>query len=241
MTGQDQQISDALREMAAQARTPRLRTDIAWRAGRRRRRTALTAATASVTGAAVAAVAVPLAVAGRPAPSGSHSVPPLATGTAGPGYHVSLGPPEVAQYFPSKSMVALQQVASVSRKSCPNESHSVPGNTPGTCFFVTGPILTAKIESIGVVRERGVHQGGGQPVYTIAVTIAPANPAQFRALTAKLGRIRSAPRNELAWIKGGVVVDNPSTEGQLPDSFWLSVPGSQTKAHLEQVAAVLEG
>ena len=159
MSGPQEMIADALREIAAQAGAPRPMADAAWRAGRRRRLAALTAS--AVAGAAVIVAAVlllPLAAHGQP-PSRPASQP-------GPAAPVSL-----------RSPIQFRQVAAISNAPCPAGSRGLPGSLPDSaapaCFYLTGAGMTVTaVQSAQVVPsgtggyllEHRPHPGPDGPV-----------------------------------------------------------------------------
>jgi hypothetical protein len=244
MTGQHEQIADALREMADQAAAPRMSIDAAWRAGRRRRRSTMTASVASAAGVIAAAALVPFAVA-----SGSgHSAP----GAAGRGSvrwthtpvstPIHLGP---LMSFPAGkpvhvrpvAKVQFSQVSLVAGQPCPRGSHGVPGISHHTCYYLTGKPVTADVLYATVVRVPGTKIVG-PPAYTIDIGIVPSAATALDALMSRI-KHQPPPRDEIAWITHGVVVVTPATVGLVPSSFQLGTNGD--RAAQQQLVNEIEG
>ena len=173
VSGPEEMIADALREIAAQAGAPRPMADAAWRAGRRRRLAALTASAVAGAAAIVAAVLLlPLAAHGQP-PSRPPSQQELAP--------VSL-----------RSPIQFRQVAAISNASCPAGSRGLPGSLPGStapaCFYLTGTGMTVTaLQSAQVVPsgtggyqlEHRPHPGPDGPVCgPDPAGLRPAQPSQ---------------------------------------------------------------
>jgi hypothetical protein len=243
MTGQHEQIADALREMADKAASPRMRIDAAWRAGRRRRRGTMTASVASVAGAVAAAALVPFAVTG----GSGHSAPGAAA--LGPAAHRTW-PQKVSSDFPGPitfphgkpiyvspvAQVRFSQVSRIVDKPCPPGSHGVPSLSGHACYYLTSKGMTAAILMAGVARIPGAMLEG-KPAYTVDITVAPADEARCAALTADLSQL-AKPHNELAWIVHNKVLANPVIEGRMPASFQFTQPGG--KAQQQQFVNELE-
>ncbi len=121
MSGPEEMIADALREIAARAGAPRPMADAAWRAGRRRRLAALTASALAGAAAIVAAVLLSLAAADGPA----HGQPP-----SRPASQQELAPISL------RSPIQFRQVAAISNASCPAGSRGLPGSTAPGCVFL---------------------------------------------------------------------------------------------------------
>ncbi len=186
-------IADALREIAAEAPTPRPMAGAAWQAGRRRRWRGLAAAVTAGAGAIAVVIVLILAVLGSPAASGGG--PTLA---AGP---VSLNTP-----------IQFRQVASISMHACPSGSSGLPGPPASpngvfkaACYRFTSKRLTVTgLESAAVV-----HQPGRG--YLLDIRFTPGDTARFAALTRELAGLPT-PHCQLAVIVGGRVISSPTVE-----------------------------
>ena len=215
MSGPEEMIADALREIAAQAGAPRAMADAAWRAGRRRRLAALTAS--AVAGAAVIVAAVlllPLAAHGQP-PSRSPSQQELAP--------VSL-----------RSPIQFRQVAAISNASCPAGSRGLPGRLPDSaapaCFYLTGTGMTVtEVQSAQVVPS-------GTGGYLLEIILTRAQTGPFAALTLKVSGLPS-PRNRVAIIIDGRVIADPVVQGAIPGGN-AQITG-YTRAQAESLLASL--
>ena len=116
MSGPEEMIADALREIAAQAGAPRPMAEAAWRAGRRRRLAALTASAVAGAAAIVAAVLLlPLAAHGP-----AHGQPPLS----------QVSQPGPATPIHLRSPIQFRPVVSFSDASCPAGSGGWPASMP---------------------------------------------------------------------------------------------------------------
>ena len=201
MSGPQEMIADALREIAAQAGAPRPMADAAWRAGRRRRLAALTASAVAGAAAIVAAVLLPLAAHGQP-PSRPASQP-------GPAAPVSL-----------RSPIQFRQVAAITDAPCPAGSGGLPGSLLGSgapaCFHLTGAGMT-----VTTVRSAQVTRSGTGG-YVLELDLTPAEASRFAALTRQLSGL-PGPRDELAVVIGGRVIDDPAVMG--------TITGGQTQIH----------
>ena len=217
MSGPEEMIADALREIAAQAGAPRAMADAAWRAGRRRRLAALTAS--AVAGAAVIVAAVlllPLAAHGQP-PSRPASQP-------GPAAPVSL-----------RSPIQFRQVAAISNASCPAGSGGLPGSPPGSaapaCFYLTGTGMTVTaVQSAQVVPS---DTGG----YQLDIVLTPAQTGTFAALTRQVSGLPS-PRDQVAIIIDGRVIADPVVQSAIPGGK-AQISGLGTRAQAESLLASL--
>jgi hypothetical protein len=120
VSGPEEMIADALREIAAEAGPPGPMAEAAWRAGRRRRLAALTASAVTAAAVLVAAVLLPLAAHGGPA----HRQPPAPASQQGPAALIRL-----------RSPIQFRQVAAMTHAPCPAGSggcsiaRSVPAST----------------------------------------------------------------------------------------------------------------
>lgn len=191
MSGPEQMIAEALREIADQAGAPRPMADAAWRAGRRRRLAALTAS--AVTAAAVLAGAVLLPLAAHGGPAAPASQP-------GPAAPVSL-----------RSPIQFRQVAAISNEPCPAvmNAKAVPDGA-SACLYLTGRGLTvATVRSAVLVRT-----GTGQ--YVLYLTLTRAQTRRFAALTGRISGLEN-PRDQLAVIAGGRLITHPAIQGPITD------------------------
>jgi preprotein translocase subunit SecD len=205
VNGPEPLIADALREIAAEAPTPRPMADTAWQAGRRRRLSRVSTAASAGAGAIAAAIALPLAMAGSPGQS-----PSVLTGPTLP---VSLTMP-----------IKFRQVAAISIGACPSGSGGLSGpvTSSGTnpaqfisktaCYRFTSKGMTVTGLKSAVV----VNQPGGG--YLLDITFRPGDATRFAALTRELAG-QPSPHCQLAAIVGGHVmsapiVEQPITQGQ---------------------------
>ena len=215
MSGPEEMIADALREIAAQAGAPRPMADAAWRAGRRRRLAALTASAVAGAAAIVAAVLLPLAAHGQPP-----SRPPSQQGPA----PISL-----------RSPIQFRQVAAISNASCPAGSRGLPGSLPDSaapaCFYLTGTGMTVTALQSAQVIPSGT---GG---YLLKIVLSPAQTGPFAALTRKLSGLPS-PRDQLAVIIDGRVIADPAVQGPITGGK-AEIPGFATRAQAESLLSSL--
>ena len=216
MSGPEEMIADALREIAAQAGAPRAMADAAWRAGRRRRLAALTASAVAGAAAIVAAVLLlPLAAHGQP-PSRPVSQP---------------GPAPVSL----RSPIQFRQVAAISNASCPAGSGGLPGSLPGSaaraCFYLTGTGMTVT----AVQSAQVVPSGTGGYMLDIVLTRAQTGP--FAALTLKVSGLPS-PRDQVAIIIDGRVIADPVVQGAVPGGN-AQISGLGTRAQAESLLVFL--
>jgi hypothetical protein len=205
MNGDNERIGAALREMAEQAGPPRLDPGAAWRAGRRRRLAALTASAGSM---ATAAALVPLLLLG------------VLTGPAQPGKVKQLRPAAASPH----PAIEFRQVGRVVDKPCPPGSPGLPGTSRHVCYHLTSTGMTARIESARVVPVPGMRAS-----FEINASLMPAYRHRFEALTAGLVHQHS-PRNRMATIAHGVVIDSPRVIGALSGSFQLSTWSTRAAA-----------
>ena len=211
MSGPEEMIAGALREIAAQAGAPRPMADAAWRAGRRRRLAALTASAVAGAAAIVAAVLLPLAAHGQPP-----SRPPSQPGPA----PISL-----------RSPIQFRQVAAISDASCPAGSRGLPGTLPDSpapaCFYLTGTGITVTALQSAQVIPSGT---GG---YLLKTVLSPAQTGPLAALTGKLSGLPS-PRDQLAVIIDGRVIADPAVQGPITGGK-AEIPGFATRAQAESL------
>jgi hypothetical protein len=197
VSGPEQMIAEALREIADQAGAPRPMADAAWRAGRRRRLAALT--TAAVTAAAVlaAAVLLPLAAHGGPA----HRQPPAPASQPGPAAPVSL-----------RSPIQFRQVAAMSNEPCPavTTAKALPDSAARACIYLTGRGLTVTTVRSAVL----VRTGTGQ--YVLYLTLTRAQARRFAALTRRISGLEN-PRDQLAVTADGRLITHPVIQGPITD------------------------
>jgi hypothetical protein len=217
MSGPEEMIADALREIAAQAGAPRPMADAAWRAGRRRRRlAALTASAAAGAAVIVAAVLLPLAAHGQ-----LPSRPPSPPGPAAP---VSL-----------RSPIQFRQVAAISDASCPAGSGGLPGSLPDSaapaCVYLTGTGMTVTAVQSAQVAPSGT---GG---YLLDIVLTPAQTGPFAALTRQVSGLPS-PRDQLAVIIDGRVIADPAVQSAIPGGN-AQISGFATRAQAESLLASL--
>jgi hypothetical protein len=211
VSGPEEMIADALREIAAQAGAPRPMADAAWRAGRRRRLAALTASAAAGAAAIVAAVLLPLAAHGQP-PSRSAS---------------QQGPTPVSL----RSPIQFRQVAAISNASCPAGSGGLPGTLPDSaapaCFYLTGTGMTVTaLQSAQVIPS-------GTGSYLLEIVLPPAQTGPFAALTRQLSGLPS-PRDQLAIIIDGRVIADPAVQSAITGGT-AEIPGFATRAQAESL------
>jgi hypothetical protein len=215
MSGPEEMIADALREIAAQAGVPRPMADAAWRAGRRRRLAGLTAS--AVAGAAVIVAAVlllPLAAHGQP-PSRPASQP---------------GPAPVSL----RSPIQFRQVAAISNAPCPAGSGGLPG-TPDSaapaCFYLTGTGMTVTAVQSAQVVPSGT---GG---YQLDIVLTRAQTGPFAALTRQVTGLPS-PRDQVAIIIDGRVIADPVVQSAIPGGN-AQITGFATRAQAESLLSSL--
>jgi hypothetical protein len=189
-------IAAALRDIAAQAGTPRPMADAAWRAGRRRRLAALTASAVAAAAVLVAAVLLPLAAHGSPARGQPPSTPASGQGQAA---LISL-----------RSPIQFRQVAAISDAPCPAGSAGLPDSAAHACIYLTGTGMTVTTVQGAQVAPTGTGQ------YVLSLVLTPAQTGPFTALTRRLSGLRS-PRDQLAVIVGGRVIAHPAVVGPITD------------------------
>ncbi len=215
MSGPQEMIADALREIAAQARVPWPMADAAWRAGRRRRLAALTASAVAGAAAIVAAVLLPLAAHGPP-PSRPQS---------------QQGPTPVSL----RSPIQFRQVAAISNASCPAGSGGLPGTLPDSaapaCVYLTGTGMTVTVLQSAQV----IPSGSGGYLLEIGFTRAETGP--FAALTLRLSGLPS-PRDQLAVIIDGRVIAHPAVQAAIPGGT-AQIAGFATRAQAESLLSSL--
>jgi hypothetical protein len=215
VSGPQEMIADALREIAAQARAPRPMADAAWRAGRRRRLAALTASAVAGAAAIVAAVLLPLAAHGQPP-----SRPPSLQGPT----PVSL-----------RSPIQFRQVAAISNASCPAGSGGLPGTLPDSaapaCVYLTGTGMTVTVLQSAQV----IPSGSGGYLLEIGFTRLETGP--FAALTLRLSGLPS-PRDQLAVIIDGRVIAHPAVQAAIPGGT-AQIAGFATRAQAESLLSSL--
>jgi hypothetical protein len=215
VSGPEEMIADALREIADQAGAPRAMADAAWRAGRRRL-AALT--TSAVAGAAVivAAVLLPLAAHGQPP-----SRPPS-----------QQGPTPIIL----RSPIQFRQVAAISNASCPAGSGGLPGTLPDSaapaCFYLTGTGMTVTVLQSAQV----IPSGTGS--YLLEIGFTPAQTGPFAALTRKLPGLPS-PRDQLAVIIHGRVIADPAVQSTITGGT-AQIAGFATRAQAESLLSSLQ-
>lgn len=213
MSGPQEMIADALREIAAQAGAPRPMADAAWRAGRRRRLAALAASAVAGAAAIVAAVLLlPLAGHGEP-PSPSASPP-------GPAAPISLRLP-----------IQFRQVAAITGAPCPAGTGGLPGSGTPACIYLTGTGMTVTaLQSAQVVPS-------GTGSYLLEMVLPPAEKGRFAALTRKVSGLPS-PRDQIAIIIGGRVLVHPAVQGAITDGS-AEIAGFATRAQAESLLSSL--
>jgi len=195
VSGPEQMIADALREIADQAGTPRPMADAAWRAGRRRRLAALTASMVTAAAVLVAAVLLPLAAHGGPA----HRQPPPSASQQGPAAPVSL-----------RSPIQFRQVAAMSPAPCPAVSKRLLVSAERACIYLTRRGLTVTTVRSAVL----VRTGTGQ--YVLYLTLTRAQTRRFAALTRRISGLET-PRDQLAVIADGRLISHPAIQGAITD------------------------
>jgi hypothetical protein len=212
VSGPQEMIADALREIAAQAKAPRPMAEAAWRAGRRRRLAALTLSAMAGAAAIMAAVLLPLA---------AHSQPPLRPASPpGPAAPVSL-----------RSPIQFQQVAAITGGPCPAGTRGLPGSGTPACVYLTGTGMTVTaLQSAQVVPS-------GTGSYQLDMVLTPAEKGPFAALTRKVSGLPS-PHNQLAIVIGGRVIDHPAVQGPVPGGA-AQISGFATRAQAESLLSSL--
>ena len=164
---------------------------------------------------------LPLAAVGGPAhgqlPSGPASQP-------GPAAPISL-----------RSPIQFRQVAAISNASCPAGSRGLPGRLPDSaapaCFYLTGTGMTVTAVQSARVTQSG--DGG----YVLEIGFTPAQTGPFAALTRKLSGLPS-PRDQLAVIIDGRVIDDPAVQGPITGGT-AEIAGFATRAQAESLLASL--
>jgi hypothetical protein len=212
VSGPQEMIADALRGIAAQAGAPGPMAGAAWRAGRRRRLAALTASAVAGAAVTVAAVLLPLA---------AHSQPPARPASPpGPAAPVSL-----------RSPIQFRQVAGVTGAPCPAGSGGLPGSLLGSgtpaCFHLTGAGMT-----VTTVRSAQVTHAETDG-YVLELDLTPAQASRFAALTRQLSGL-PGPRDELAVVIGGRVIDYPAVTGTITGGQ-APIHGFATRAQAESL------
>jgi hypothetical protein len=217
VSGPEEMIADALREIAAEAGAPGPMADAAWRAGRRRRLAALTASAVTAAAVLVAAVLLPLAAHGGPA----HRQPSASASQQGPAAPIRLRAP-----------IQFRQVAAISPAACPAGSGRLPDSTAPACIYLTNTGLTVTtVRSAQVVRT-----GAGQ--YALHLVLTRAQTGPFAALTRKLSGLGlRSPRDQLAVIVAGRVITHPAVIGAITDGSPQIV--FATRAQAESVLSSL--
>lgn len=209
MSGPDQLIADALREIAGQAATPRPMADAAWQAGRRRRLRVIAAGAAGVASAVAAAVL-------------------LLTPAGGLGHSGNTGPAvQAVAPIRLQSPIQFRQVATIGTAPCAAGPAALPGRTAHDCYYLTGTaMIVTTVESAQVT-------GSGTGQYVLTFSLTPADTGPLAALTRELAGLPS-PRDQLAIIISGHVIAHPSvvspiTRGQ------VKISGFATHAQAERV------
>ena len=217
MSGPEQMIADALREIAGQAGTPRPMADAAWRAGRRRRLAALAASAAAGAVAIVAAVLVSLTAHGGPA----HGQLPLSQASQqGPAAPIHL-----------RSPIQFWQVAAISSTACPPGSGWRPVGAAPACIYLTSTgMILATVQGVQVVPS-------GTGGYLLDIVLTPADTGPFAALTREVSGLPS-PHNQLAIIIDGRVIDHPAVQGPITDGT-AQISGFATRAQAESLLTSL--
>jgi hypothetical protein len=219
VTGPEPLITDALREIAAEAPAPRRMADAAWQAGRRRRWRGRAAAVTAGAGAIAAVIALILTVLGSPAPPSGQ--PTLA---AGP---VSLSAP-----------IQFRQVAAISMHACRSGSPGLAGPVNGPaganpsstspCYRFTSKGMTVtRLKSAAVAQQ----PGGG---YLLLIHFLPGDAARFAALTSQLVGLPS-PHCQLAIIVGGRVISAPTVDAEVNPGGGAQITGFTSRAQVENL------
>jgi hypothetical protein len=219
VTGPEPLITDALREIAAEAPAPRRMADAAWQAGRRRRWRGRAAAVTAGAGAIAAVIALILTVLGSPAPPSGQ--PTLA---AGP---VSLSAP-----------IQFRQVAAISMHACRSGSPGLAGPVNGPaganpsstspCYRFTSKGMTVtRLKSAAVAQQ----PGGG---YLLLIRFLPGDAARFAALTSQLVGLPS-PHCQLAIIVGGRVISAPTVDAEVNPGGGAQITGFTSRAQVENL------
>jgi hypothetical protein len=200
VSGPEQLIAEALREIADQPPPPPgPMADAAWRAGRRRRLAALTAAAVTAAAVLVAAVLLPLAAHGGPA----HRQPPPPASQPGPAAPVSL-----------RSPIHFRQVAAMSNEPCPavTKANALPDSAApaSACIYLTGRGLTVTTVRSAIL----VRTGTGR--YVLYLTLTQAQTRRFADLTRRISGLEN-PRDQLAVIADGRLISHPAIQGPITD------------------------
>jgi hypothetical protein len=209
-------IADALAEIGEQATRPRLRSDAAWRAGRRRRLRSRAASAAGAAGVAAAAAVLPLTLTGGPSRPG----PGPAAGAP-----VLLATP-----------IQVRQIAAIAPSGpghCRVTPRQVPDASGKLCFRLTKTGMTVLgVESIRVKPDAA---GGSM----LLIRLTPADSKAFGRLTRRLAGL-PAPRHLLAFIVRDRVVFQPTVQGAVTSGNVELVSGI-SQARAEHLLAELAG
>jgi SecDF, P1 head subdomain len=196
VSGPEQLIAEALREIADQPPPrPGPMADAAWRAGRRRRAAALTASAVTAAAVLVAAVLLPLAAHGGPA----HRQPPAPALQQGQAAPVSL-----------RSPIQFRRVAAMSHAPCPAGSNGLLDSAERACLYLTGRGLTVTTVRSAIL----VRTGTGQ--YVLYLTLTRAQTRRFAALTRRIFGLDN-PHDQLAVIADGRLITHPVIQGPITD------------------------
>jgi hypothetical protein len=212
-------IRRVLTLLGARRRSPRIFNKAqTW--ARRRRLAALTASAVAGAAAIAAAVLLPSAAHGP-----AHGQPPSRPASQ----QASAAPIHL------RSPIQFRQVAAITGAPCPAGSGGLPGSLPGSrtpaCFRLTGTGMT-----VTTVRSAQVTQFGAGG-YVIELDLTPAQTSRFATLTGQLSGLPS-PRDQLAAILGGRVIDHPEVQGTITGGQAL-IFGFATRAQAESLLSYL--
>ena len=155
----------------------------------------------------------------------------LRTGSRPRAWHPSRGRASVSL----RSPIQFRQVAAISNASCPAGSGGLPGTLPDSaapvCVYLTGTGMTVTaLQSAQVVPS-----GTGGYLLEIGLTRAETGP--FAALTLKLSGLPS-PRDQLAVIIDGRVIDYPAVQSPIPGGT-AQIAGFAPRAQAESLLSSL--
>ena len=212
-------IRRVLTLLGARRRSPQLFNKAqTW--ARRRRLAALTASAVAGAAAIAAAVLLPSAAHGP-----AHGQPPSRPASQ----QASAAPIHL------RSPIQFRQVAAITGAPCPAGSGGLPGSLPGglpgsaepACFHLTGTGMT-----VTTVRSAQVTRSGAGG-YVLELDLTPAQTSRFAALTGQLSGL-PRPRDQLAAILGGRVIDHPEVHGTITGGQAL-IFGFATRARAESL------
>jgi preprotein translocase subunit SecD len=215
VSGAEQLITSALREIADGAPVARPMAETAWRAGRRRRTARFTAAAATGAAAITAAVVIPL--------------------TGGPSAPAPGGSTPAAGVVILRSPVQFGQIAAFRAGRCPAGSHGLPAYTPlPSCVQLNGARMNVTtVRSVQVVAIPPPVGG-----YAVSLRLTAGDAARFAALSRRLAG-QPVPRCQLAVIVRGWVVAQPTVDGPITGGQ-VQITGF-TRDQAERLVQLLRG